>query len=1488
MVAALGVLISYTAAFGQGATNSWVRFAVDNQRNAIAQDEPLNWVMRLGAHNAYSSFAYGHDTDPNQSLTVTSMLERGARIIALDLHVLDDDLYVCHNDLCAWDKTKFDDVIEEIGDFIAIRQDFVWVQIEYLPYGSCVVQAENQCQDASLPFTLQEIADRIEDSVKEHLDRGAGLVWKPNEALFVGLDGYGRDAYAYPASRSKTFCDGGEVDGRKCSSDGDCIWVDGSGAHIEDCEPVVPVGAAHRHRYPTLRELQRAGKRVMVSATGMTGCCGNDCGLYSNGGGQCSEHSLNAGASCSDDDDCEGMSNAVSWIWDDGGLGGNIGGILHGDDGGNNWVSTWSDFDTDDCEIKGENRNFWSPSANTGGGYPIISTVSEDRSVFPLSQNAGIIENEDMVDLTKCNVGRINLDFFDRAMDMDPLVCCWYDDDCIPGISIEVECPADDQRVARTIWSWAQAYTPGTDDNYVFMRGIDGRWGAVGVPQNQFHCACGVPRTGDPVDWLDKKGNTWEVTEATGSWDECPELCEAEFGAMSIPLAFSVPVNGYQNPKLYKKLKQLPEFEDCSESNPENCPNVWLRFRRETGNGAGALGGWSKVVLPKFESVDMLPTPGDPLSVDFTIRIHNPDELDTQLLMLFDDGVSPIFDSPVNSNGTTIYEYSRAFLASGTQVLDMQLFSENDTGLPNAAIYLQDTYHLEFEYAPNFLPELDQVFNTLTREDLIAQPQGCSESSCVGHQLQFTVQFHDGDDDFTAPPDCSTIRLCKRGVRVLYGDGDDNLCVDGTCSIGGTSCSVDTDCGVRPVVRSLDLGGGPIPNYYEFDMTNLYQDPGVYEGKIIIDDGKVEVIHPFTVFNTEDSTEPEILTFASGCTKVEMFTGEMIECQVSFVDENHETDTYAMDIDWGDGSAIVRSTDVILGVNGFENRHLARASHVYNTPSAPNEFPIRVMMTDDVGLPPGPDGVCAADNVSPCTDDLDCGGACRIPGSPNGSGAFCNDDSECSKVCSTDPQQPCVTNGECPSGGTCEAQECRAADTCRISNVQEVRYCVEANNIRCDEDTDCPSGPCGGLFAVEVFQGNTPTIVCPASEPSCGAQSDTGDDATIGVGGVFARTFQLSDPDVADVHTLYVRYGQGLPVESPPIANNQFVLQHTYNEPGLYEIVFSVVSEFEGPLTQNSTGPQSILVWVLGANQPPALDPIQMTSIYITETFNQSVTFTDAPQPNPWVGYVDYGDGTLAETVVVCSDGPPLCDFPPFGFDMQHTYTEPGVYNGSIFFTDQIDVTVTPFVVEVLSLDDPYEPNENCNQAVPILPGTIKGVLAIEPDVDWFSIFVESGQTIAVTAETVFPNDFTSFDILDGCTENDYLTGNHTLNDPIQAIYHNTGPSRTLYVRARADGPDVRPGEFDITVSLSTPGGCSGGGADTDGDGLPNSCDPCAGGVRSADADGDGDVDAADYSHLSGCFTGPAGGFTNGCECLDFDGDGDNDLTDFAEFQSRM
>ena len=91
--------------------SSWAAWALRNQRDRLAVDEPVNWVMHLATHNAFNSFSDGHRpkvvdlpgsqiTDaPNQFYSMTDQLNLGARALAIDAHWvgLPDNARLCHS-----------------------------------------------------------------------------------------------------------------------------------------------------------------------------------------------------------------------------------------------------------------------------------------------------------------------------------------------------------------------------------------------------------------------------------------------------------------------------------------------------------------------------------------------------------------------------------------------------------------------------------------------------------------------------------------------------------------------------------------------------------------------------------------------------------------------------------------------------------------------------------------------------------------------------------------------------------------------------------------------------------------------------------------------------------------------------------------------------------------------------------------------------------------------------------------------------------------------------------------------------------------------------------------------------------------------------------------------------------------------------------------------------------------------------------------------
>jgi hypothetical protein len=74
----------------------WANWALRNQE-VLAIDEPINWVSRMGTHNAFNAWQDSYSF-PNQWWSMTDQLRLGSRHFELDLHWFNDAVRLCHGD----------------------------------------------------------------------------------------------------------------------------------------------------------------------------------------------------------------------------------------------------------------------------------------------------------------------------------------------------------------------------------------------------------------------------------------------------------------------------------------------------------------------------------------------------------------------------------------------------------------------------------------------------------------------------------------------------------------------------------------------------------------------------------------------------------------------------------------------------------------------------------------------------------------------------------------------------------------------------------------------------------------------------------------------------------------------------------------------------------------------------------------------------------------------------------------------------------------------------------------------------------------------------------------------------------------------------------------------------------------------------------------------------------------------------------------------
>ncbi|WP_432695572.1 PKD domain-containing protein [Marinobacterium sp. YM272] len=1197
---------------GDGCGPEWTRFVTDFQRNVIALDEPINWVTRIAGHNATESYAYGASIDPNQSLTVSGQLTAGARILAIDVHVLDGELWLCHNDLCIEHRESYSDIMEEIGGWLDSHPDeFVWITIEYLPYQSCEFLPDGECQDASMTF--EEILAALEDGVQNGL--GASRVYRPSDQILSGQDSLGRDRYVHP-----------EFSPSYCSSSGNACLNDDSLCPVgETCERAYPTSSGEQQvrRWPTLRELRREGKQVMVTMGGTGGCCGDDCGAYTVDASSCSLHSTldTASQSCSVNDDCTGLAKTLSWIWQDGALGGYY---------ASNVKSASKDFDYGSCE-GGTYGHFWNPDS-----YPTtFPVVGEARTLIDAAaDSSGFIEEGDVAALMECNVARIAMDFVDAAEDTSPNACAVYIgcenelfglNDVIPGGfgCLVATCPEDDTRILRSAWSWKWGVTPDSDDTRVFMNGVDGRWNPTDVEnQSLFRCACGELRTGEPLDWLDRAGDTWEVTSQGVAFKPRPEddprdtgymcqlACEAEHG-----MDFALPVNGYQNRKLYDAL-MAASIEDGTNLEQEN---VWVRLSRNAGN-------WSTLIMPWIESLDISDNASNADQRDFTAVVQNPDGFQTSMIFVGSDGVSSDFTDPTVNGTTETFEWTKPFGSEGSFSVEAQLWGDPDPASTTISLIDDATVDFDFEFA-NVPPTIIQAFTSLDRSGL---DEICADV-CIGHLLQQPGVFSDPDIDDPFQ------------VRVLYGDADDNYCEipsgasSGVCTgaSGGTrSCEVDTDCGIIVPYTQTST------SLYQFEMTNLYQSSGVFNGTLVVDDGTDEAVHQFTVSNLDPPVAPVI---GGGCNGATITAGDRFACSPSFSDLNAEN-TFTVTVDYGDGSPVETLRVIDLSTYG----HYVILDHTFNTAG---NFSVVVTVTDSDGLS---DSQSYAVNVEavvaiepPVIQVVNADSSTTDgPVFPNIEGTDGVAVTRTFRIIDDNPAhnewQLIIAWGDWVSEGSVVANRTYG----NLTRDGDGNIDVNTSHLYPCEFAGCPSEGTGSygvsVFARAVFGATdfgpysvahtfTTTITSDNNAPELDGLNTQG--AVINEGELFSRPGQsFSDADTDDPWVVYVDYGDGT-VDEPTLTGKTFDLSHTYADNGIYTVQV-IVSDGAANVSESFD--------VQVNNVAPLASVGPDTSVQVGEVLDVSGSWSDPAgtydEPYSWRWSVDgteqaSGDASDGETV---------------------------------------------------------------------------------------------------------------------------------------------------------------------------------------------------------------------------------------------------------------
>ncbi len=178
--------------------------------------------------------------------------------------------------------------------------------------------------------------------------------------------------------------------------------------------------------------------------------------------------------------------------------------------------------------------------------------------------------------------------------------------------------------------------------------------------------------------------------------------------------------------------------------------------------------------------------------------------------------------------------------------------------------------------------------------------------------------------------------------------------------------------------------------------------------------------------------------------------------------------------------------------------------------------------------------------------------------------------------------------------------------------------------------------------SVDVTVNNVTPVVAPMPA------------VTINQGDTLGSAGSFFDPS-NDTWTATVDYGDGSGVQPLSLnADQTFVLNHAYDDPGAYTVTIRV-SDDEGLFgtgTQSVTVNPNRLVVHVGLN----------ASLQEGDTLTRTGNFTDVAA-GPWSGTVDYGDGTGLRPLTINGANET--------FALDHTFGHPGQYLVTVRVTDQ-------------------------------------------------------------------------------------------------------------------------------------------------------------------------------------------------------------------------
>ncbi|MFO0748164.1 MAG: PKD domain-containing protein [Myxococcota bacterium] len=315
---------------------------------------------------------------------------------------------------------------------------------------------------------------------------------------------------------------------------------------------------------------------------------------------------------------------------------------------------------------------------------------------------------------------------------------------------------------------------------------------------------------------------------------------------------------------------------------------------------------------------------------------------------------------------------------------------------------------------------------------------------------------------------------------------------------------------------------------------------------------------------------------------------------------------------------------------------------------------------------------------------------------------------------------------------TCEAaRDCTDdGDKCTVEQCSPAGEC-ETKPLACSDDRGCTINAC------DPQSGCTVEDTCPS--PTI----ELPDSATIDEGPWSqAGTFTGSTLD-GETFTGTVDWGDGGAPQSLALANGKFTLNHTYAEPGSFDVAVSINDNFDRKTT------------VHVALTVEDLAPVVTIGDDVVEVINEGSTFdlhgtvVDPGGNDGLTGSIDFGDGSDPETLTINGSGSFIAPRHRFGedsddgtFDIVVSVSDKQSAVGSVDYHLTVR-NVAPIVSKPLSPPPCFEGTECRLELALIEPGddTITGTVNVGTSTAPFSVEQAEDGSKTLVLTLLYPND---------------------------------------------------------------------------------------------------------------------------------------------------